>query len=357
MKKSVAVSTPPEAPNIGKAPAGRRGAGQARLAQLACLFCLLGNGHVAVGQSSNGQSTGSGRTDPRYTVAVVDLSPKFLDFYNAAVKTHADPDQRWLLWKQKYDFAAVPPIAEGQKIARENLDEAWPKYAKALGRIRGGATAMMPAPLPLLEKVATLLGTEQPVHIKLIAFVGTFHREAFAMGFKDGVLTMAIPLEDSDREHALDLTHEFTHAVQMQQGNWTGQSVASALFAEGLAMRVTEHLLPGSAANIYTASTPEWMEQCSAKLPDVLHDLEAHLRDQGAEAVSRFTYGTGAAGLNREVYCGGWFVVGKLLEGSHTYAQLGNLSRPEAERIVTLAIHQMLTSPGTRAINRGSDTE
>jgi len=29
----------------------------------------------------------------QYTVDIVDLSPKFLDFYNAATQAHADPDQ------------------------------------------------------------------------------------------------------------------------------------------------------------------------------------------------------------------------------------------------------------------------
>lgn len=278
------------------------------------------------------------------SVDIVDLSPKFLDFYAAAVQSAADPEQRWQLWKQKYDFAAVPPIAAGQKMAREHLDEAWPKYPDALDRIRHGASAITPSPQAVLQQVAALLGATRDVHIRLIAFVGTFHREAFAMGLKNGVSTVAIPLEDSDQDHTLDLTHEFTHAVEMQQGGWTGQSVASAVFTEGLATQVTRHLLPGSAANVYTASTPEWMQECSNKLPEVLRDLKAHLSDQGPEAVSQFTFGTGAAGLQREIYCGGWFVVGRLLRDGATYPQLGNLSRPEAEQKVASTIDLMLGS-------------
>jgi len=213
------------------------------------------------------------------TVSIVDLSAKFLDFYKAASQPNVDPEKRWLLWKQKYDFAAVPPIAVGQKIAREHLDEGWTQYPTALQRIEKGAAGLKPAPQPLLEKVVILLGSKQAVHIRLIAFVGTFHREAFATGLKDGVSTIAIPLEDSDEQHALDMTHEFSHAVEMQQGNWSGQSVASTLFTEGLAMRVTEQLFLGKAPNIYTASSPEWMQQCSTELPRVLRDLQSHLRD------------------------------------------------------------------------------
>jgi Predicted Zn-dependent protease (DUF2268) len=300
--------------------------------------------YTATGQDPTTQTSASVAGAPRYTVDVEDLSPKFLDFYRAATETHSDPEQRWALWKQKYDFAAVPPIAAGQKIARDRLDEAWSKYPNILGRIQHGAAGLTPPPQPLLEQVADLLAATRSVHLKLIAFVGTFHREAFAMGLKDGISTIAIPIEDPDEFHALDMTHEFTHAVEMQQSNWTGQSVASALFTEGLATRVTEHLLPGSPANIYTASTPEWMQQCTAALPAVLADLKAHLGDEGAEAVSRFTFEKGAAGLKREVYCGGWFVIGKLLKDGRTFAQLGNLSRADAERTAKMTIDQMLAS-------------
>jgi hypothetical protein len=61
---------------------------------------------------------------------VTDLSQKFVDFYDSSVGEHADPDRRWKLWKSKYDFAAVPPIPAGQKMAREQLDAAWAKYPR-----------------------------------------------------------------------------------------------------------------------------------------------------------------------------------------------------------------------------------
>jgi len=83
------------------------------------------------------------------------------------------------------------------------------------------------------------------------------------MGVKDGVSTIAIPLEDSAQDHALDMTHEFTHAVQMQEGGWNSQSVASAVFAEGLAMRVTEHFNPGFPENITLQVLPHGLRNVS----------------------------------------------------------------------------------------------
>ena len=277
-----------------------------------------------------------------YTVDITDLSQKFVDFYNASVEENANPDQRWKLWKSKYDFAAVPKIAAGQKMAREQLDAAWPKYPDAMSQIRLGA-ASLASPQERLTKVAELLGVQGPIQIRLIAFVGTFRHNAFSMGVKDGVSTIAIPLEDSAQDRALGMTHEFTHAVQMQAGCWNGQSVASTVFAEGLAMRVTEHLNPGLPENIYTGP-PAWLEKCTASLPQVLNELKEHGADSGAEAVSKFTYGTGTAGIGREVYCGGWFVMGKLLSDGVSFSTLGRMTQAEAEARVAATIDFLLTS-------------
>ena len=142
-------------------------------------------------------------------------------------------------------------------MAHDQLDAAWPNYPATIQRIQRGAAALTPSPQERLGDVAMLLGADRPVRIRLIAFVGTFHRNAFASGLKDGVSTISIPLEDSDKDHALDMTHEFTHAVQMQMGAWSGQSVASQIFAEGLAMRVTERLNPGFPASVYATGSPE----------------------------------------------------------------------------------------------------
>src|SRR5580698_11001062 len=66
--------------------------------------------------------------NPLFTVEVEDLSKRFLDFYDTALRTNATPDERWNLWKEKYDYAGVPPIPTGQQMAREQLDSAWTKY-------------------------------------------------------------------------------------------------------------------------------------------------------------------------------------------------------------------------------------
>lgn len=41
---------------------------------------------------------------PRESITVRDLTPKFLTVYRAATAIHADPDSRFKLWKQDYEF-------------------------------------------------------------------------------------------------------------------------------------------------------------------------------------------------------------------------------------------------------------
>src|SRR6516225_279901 len=78
------------------------------------------------------------------SLSVTDLSPKFLAFYEQAVKEKASGDARWELWKKMYHFAAVPPTTEGDKMARDLLDRAWDRYPSALEQIRLGATSVGP---------------------------------------------------------------------------------------------------------------------------------------------------------------------------------------------------------------------
>lgn len=289
---------------------------------------------------------------PVWTVQVRDLSPRFLDFYRTAIADGASPDRRWEIWKEKYDFAAVPPIAAGQAIARQWLDEAWPKYQAKLLRITAGAADIVPSPQTKLAEVVSLLHPSDSGQVQVTVFVGTFHHDAFASGKINGVWRIAIPLEESNTEMALSMTHEFTHAVQRSSGRWAGQTVGGAIFSEGLAMRVTEKLNPGFSPQTYTTSTKEWLDTCATKLPEVFNDLEGHLNDTGAEAVSKFTVQKGGAGLDREIYCAGWFTAGSLLKEGRSFPELASLPQPDAVSLVAEQIKEWRTSRSTNLSSR-----
>lgn len=293
------------------------------------VICAVLSSHFCIGQNTPPAAS------PVWTVQVRDLTPRFLDFYRTAVAEHASPDRRWELWKEKYDFAAVPPIPSGQALARQWLDEAWPQYPAKLSRIRAGAADIVPSPQTQLAQVVSLLQPADSGQVQVTVFVGTFHHDAFASGKIGGVWRIAIPIEESNAELALSMTHEFTHAVQRSSGQWAGQTVGGAIFSEGLAMRVTEKLNPGFSPETYTTSTKEWLDTCAAKLPEVFRDLQGHLNDTGGQAVSQFTLQKGGAGFDREIYCAGWFTVGRLLQEGKSFPALARL--PQADAIGLIA--------------------
>lgn len=280
------------------------------------------------------------------TLEVVDLTPRFLDFYSAAAAERADPERRWQLWQERYGFAAVPPTPEGRALARRLLDGAWDRYPEVMDRIRAGAAGLEPAPLPVLERVAALLGCPE-IAVRLVVFVGALDGNAFGYGH-EGRPTVCIPVEQAPAERELVLPHEFTHAVHMVtaglNGGWE-RPVAQIVIEEGLATRVTQALVPGREPAAYVEFRPGWLARCQERRDAILRGIRDHLADSRSETVSRFTVGTGTTGLEREAYYVGWLLVGRWLEEGWTFAEL---ARVPSERMVPLvegAIDRMLRDP------------
>ena len=248
-------------------------------------------------------------------VAVVDLTPKFLAFYDSARALNADPDRRFQLWQQMVGFAAVPPGDFGAKLARRLLDSAWARYPGALDVIRRGAAGLGVSPDSALRQVVALLGCGRQTRIRLTVFVGGFEGNAFAFGVMDGYSNIALPVEAGDQSGAL--VHEFTHAIH-RDGCVTfstsyGGTVAEVVVTEGLAMRVVQRLVPGHDEGYYTGAALGWLEAAGARRDSLLRGIRDHLEDRGAEAVQRFTFGSGTTGLPRDAYYAGWEVVGVML--------------------------------------------
>ena len=268
---------------------------------------------------------------PMVTLDVLDLTPKFLAFYEAVQKDHATPDQRWALWNEKYGFAAVPPTPEGKETARKLLDAAWPKYPAALDRIRLGPAAIVPKPQDVLEQVTTLLDADVPIDVKLLVYVGGFEGNAFTSTGKDGTPVVSIPIEE-DRPGLL-MTREFTHAVEAEQAGLSldgRRSIAHTVFTEGLGMRVTQAIHPGLSDATYVGEMSSgWYARAQAKNAAILVDIAPHLAEDSSDAVMRYTMGQGGAGIDREAYYAGWLVVGDLLDHGWTFAKLARV--PDAD--------------------------
>lgn len=279
------------------------------------------------------------------TITIKDLTPGFLTFYRAASHEKLSPDARFALWKMDDGFAAVPPTPEGDEIARKLLASAWPRYAGALPAIRKGAAGLRPSPQLTLDRVESLLRPSKPVHMNLIVYVGAFEGNAFTVG-QNGVPTVAVPVEISARERGPVMTHEFVHAVQISIGTMSGgwqRSIGETALAEGLAMRVTQHLythLP-STAFVETPDEPGWLAKADKLRPKIFADVRDSLASSKSDDVLRFTMGVGPSGIDREAYYVGWEVVGYWLSHGMSYADIARIPESEAPERIGQAIDAM----------------
>ncbi len=281
-------------------------------------------------------------------VTVVDLSRKFLAFYDSASARPLDPDARWALWKRLYDFAAVPPTPFGDTLARRLLDGAWDRYPAALPRIRQGAAALGFAPDSVLERVVRLLGCGGDTRVRLVAFVGGFEANAFAFAGPQGEPTIALPLEAGDALRSA--AHELTHAVQRSAGcadmkSGYGQSLAELVSTEGIAMRAVERLLPGHPTRYYLAGTQPWLDSASARRGAILQGIREHLTDAGAATAQRFTFGPGTTGLHREAYYAGWEVIGALLRSGVSLHDIAVTPAAGIDDLVSRGLAEALQAP------------
>ena len=291
---------------------------------------------------------------PELSLQVVDLTPRFLLFYEAASKPGVDENERWRLWHDMYGFAAVPPTPEGQKMARSLLDDAWPRFASALGLIKKGAAAIHPAPLETLQQVASLLNASVPVRARLTVAVGDFEGNAFTAPGKDGIPTVSVEVEDPDA--GLKLAHEFTHVVEAEQAGlsleWK-RSIAHTIFVEGLAMRAVQALRPGKSDSQYVGETsPNWFARCILVRHEILKDVRPHLASSESDAVMRYTMGKGGAGLEREAYFAGWLVIGDLIRSGWTFPKLARVTDAQMVGLVDASMARLLRdgNPTERAV-------
>jgi hypothetical protein len=297
---------------------------------------------IAAGRADPNQNAQA--TLPRLNLTIKDLAPKFLTFYNEVVKEQASPERRWELWQKDYDFAAVPPTPEGEEMAKKLLNNAWSRYPAVLDRIRKGAAGLTPDPHATMRSVAELLRPIKPVNVTLLVYVGGFEENAFTAA-QGGKIMTAIPIEGDPKGRALRMTHELTHAVHISMGSFSGgwiRTVGTTVLTEGMAMRVTQKLLPGRPEAGYVEARPGWFAEAAKLRPAILKDVEGVLDSDKSEDVMRFTIGKGPSGLEREAYYTGWLVVGYWLDHGMTFAEIARIPEAEMPRRVKETIDKLL---------------
>lgn len=274
-----------------------------------------------------------------HTLDIVNRVPKFEKFYNAALVEQSDEASRWALWQKDYGIAAVPPTPSGNVLARRQLDAAWPRYAALIPRLSELEVAAELAGHELFARVNTLYATKEvTIHSKLVLFVGQFDGNEFTVPAMNGLPpTVVMPIENPALR--VDLSHELSHSVHFQLAhvkNSFGAPIGETIFLEGMAMHASKAIVPGLPDARYTelANEPGWLARCEAKKASVMKGILPYLDSEGADVATRFTFGHGTTGMDRELYCVGWFVVGKLLSDGKSFPQLARI--PEDRMVQTV---------------------
>ena len=265
-------------------------------------------------------------------IEIINLIPKFLDFYNKAVG--CDEEARFELWKKYYGFAAVPPGEEGALLARRQLEEAWEKYEKVIQFLRQWSPDSEKIQQEL-SKIKKVLGYEESVDVVLLFFVGAFDGNAFAAPYGGNRTAICLPIEDGENE--IVMVHELTHLVHGKiaafTANWE-RPVASLIVQEGLATRLSKHLVPGSPDEAYVGAQKGWLQECCNDALQIVQGILPYLQEYSAERVFQFTMGTGTTGKVREGYFAGWTLVGDMLRDGWSFADIARIKEADMAEVL-----------------------
>ena len=264
---------------------------------------------------------------------------KFETFYAHATAKPLDADARFKLWQTEDGLAAVPPGPDGDKMARKLLDDAWSRYPALVPKLPALEKAAEDTARAMFAKDNDILGAaNDPIHTRLILYVGQFDNNAFTVPPMDGKpATILMPVENINLKIAL--AHELTHSIELQLvsvKNSFGAPVGETMFLEGLAMRTSQRAVPGLPDAAYTSmpNEPDWMPNCVAKKDIILKAILPDLDKSGHEIAMKYTFGQGNNGMQREAYCAAWFVMGRLLDSGKTLPELARI--PEDKMVDTI---------------------
>jgi hypothetical protein len=120
-------------------------------------------------------------------------------------------------------------------------------------------------------------------------------------------------------------------------------NIGEIVLADGLAMRAAHQQFPNRP---FIDASPGWLAEAAAKRTRILRDVRAALNAGDGPIVTKFTTGTGPAGIAREVDYAAWIVTGYLLAHGETDAEIAQVKAKDAPARVGEAIDKMLLEKG-----------
>lgn len=261
-------------------------------------------------------------------IDVINLIPKFSNFYNKAAE--CDAQTRYELWKEHYNFAAVPPGEGREQLIRQQLDSAWEKYKEAIPALEQWSPDLENTEA-YLSYIKSLLKYNDSVDAVLIFFVGTFDGNAFVAPYGENRIAVCLPVETGDIE--ITIVHELTHLVHTKISGlsvcWE-KSIASLILFEGLATQLSRHIISDYSDEAYVEHQQGWLQQCLDDEKRILQGIIPYLEKDSPETVQRFTIGTGTTGRTREAYFVGWRLIEKMLNSGLTFSDIARIQEKDA---------------------------
>jgi len=262
-------------------------------------------------------------------IEIVNLVPKFLTFFEYAKHKGMDEERRWHLWKEHYNFVALPPGYD--QTARNQLNQTWKKYQKNIEQIQDwepdkGKTDMF------LKEIKTLLGCTKDIPFVLLFFVGTFNNNAFVAPYNESKMMLCLPIEQQISD--IVIAHELTHIVHAETAclemNWK-RPLAELILQEGLALQASKYIVPGRNDEAYIEMGMEegWLETCYKHKAKILNGIIPYLSEERAEVLEKFVFGSGTAGQKREAYFAGWEFVDSELKKGITFSELASMKQKD----------------------------
>lgn len=272
-------------------------------------------------------------------IEIINLVPKFIHFYEEAKKV--PQDERWELWKEQYGFAAVPPGAQGEILARELLDSAWERYSNVRSYLENWHPDIERIQ-SCLRKIQKILRFQEEVTMVLIYFVGGFENNAFIAPYGDQKIALCLPVENGENE--ILLAHELTHILHAKMAElkpeWE-RTIASIIFTEGLAMHMSKCIVQGKPDEEYVEYQKGWLKECNKDSIAIFKGILPYLQDKSSECVYQFTMGNGTTGREREAYFVGWSLIPMLLKEGYSFGDIAYIQENEMVEIVREAINHV----------------
>lgn len=269
------------------------------------------------------------------TVNVINLVPKFLSFYKTAIQQDLDEEKRWELWKDTYNFAAVPPTDEGREVARNLLDNAWNKYESFISIFEKWIPESQKVKA-FLGEVKNLLGYDYKIEFTVIYFVGGFEDNPFVAPIGENKVALCLPIETEQSD--IYLVHELTHVVHQKTANMKNdweRNIASIILQEGLATHVSKQLIPGHKEKEYIEISHGWLKSCYKNKEEIIKNIIPYLEDSEPESVMKFTMGNGSTNHHREAYFVGWLLVKLLLQQGMSFEEIAHIQEDEIPQYIS----------------------